>query len=310
MKGFFNFITKRGDTPVETRDYGKIYFALSAILFIGTMWAVLDEVTTRRPWKDYQAEYFTLSEQKWKDRLQQAIANVDSATLNTLQEELKAAQAKLQTPEYKNAAAQSDKIDNELLDANRDYTFAKSRADEAYYFWKRSVHEGHEDAAKKKAYDDNIAQMAKFNAKVTDLESKKKEFDDLMKKYNQDIKDVLAKLKPIRTDIENAMMKIERAHSSTIHIKQVMINNFDKSNFAIPKVRIDRCETCHLGYKDENMDSAAQPFTRHPRPELLKIHDPETFGCTPCHRGQGTALTAGMAHGDKDDRQQSVKLFE
>ncbi len=300
MKGFFDFITKRAETPVESRDYGKIYFALSAILFIGTMWAVLDEVTTRRPWKEYQDEYYTLSEQKWNERLQQAIANVDSATLNALQDELKAAQAKLQSPEYKNAATQSDKIDNELLDANRDYTFAKSRADEAYYFWKRSVHEGHEDASAKKSYDEDIALMAKFNAKVTELESKKKEFDDLMGKYNQDVKDVLAKLKPLRNDIENAMMKIERAHTASIQIKQVMINNFDKTNFAIPKVRIDRCETCHLGYKDENMDSAKQPFTRHPVQELLKIHDPETFGCTPCHRGQGTALTAGLAHGDDD----------
>jgi cytochrome c1 len=32
----------------------------------------------------------------------------------------------------------------------------------------------------------------------------------------------------------------------------------------------------------------------------LKIHNPETFGCTPCHRGQGTALTAGTAHGNED----------
>jgi mono/diheme cytochrome c family protein len=80
-----------------------------------------------------------------------------------------------------------------------------------------------------------------------------------------------------------------------------MRNDFDRSNFAIPKARIDRCQTCHLGWKDETMDDAPQPFTKHPEPELLKIHNPEVFGCTPCHRGQGPALTAGMAHG-KDDK--------
>ncbi|HLX13034.1 MAG TPA: cytochrome c, partial [Bacteroidota bacterium] len=42
------------------------------------------------------------------------------------------------------------------------------------------------------------------------------------------------------------------------------------------------------------------PYTQHPLPELLKIHKPEEFGCTPCHHGQGAALTEGGAHGNTD----------
>ncbi|TAK58319.1 MAG: c-type cytochrome [Bacteroidetes bacterium] len=300
MNGLFSLFSKRAETPVETRDYGKIYFALSALLFLGTMWAVLDEVTTRRPWKEYQDEYLRLSEQKWNERLQQAIANLDSTALKELQDSLQQAQGKLSSPEYKTAASQIAIIDEELLDANRDYTFAKSRADEAYYFWKKSVHEGHEDPGAKKKYDDEVTLMAKHNARVNELETKRNEHDALVKQYNQAVKDIQTKIKPLRAEIENALMKIERVHASTIQIKQVMSNNFDRTNFATPKARIDRCQTCHLGWNDENMDSVAQPFTSHPLPELLKLHNPETFGCTPCHRGQGTALTAGLAHGDED----------
>ena len=39
-------------------------------------------------------------------------------------------------------------------------------------------------------------------------------------------------------------------------------------------------------------------FTSHPNKELLKIHDPEKFGCTPCHGGNGAALSSvEKAHG-------------
>ncbi|MBI3195241.1 MAG: c-type cytochrome [Ignavibacteriae bacterium] len=300
MKGLFDLLSKRANTPVETRDYGKIYFALSALLFLGTMWAVLDEVTTRRPWKEYQDAYYTLSEQKWNERLQQAYANFDSAAYNELQKELEAAQARLESSEYKIASAEILKIDEQLLDANRDYTFAKSRADEAYYFWKKSLHEGDESQSAKKSYDDEVVLMTKYNAVVAELESKRKVHNELIKTYTLAVKDVQAKIKPLRADIENAIAKIERVHASTIQIRQIMSNNFDKTNFGTPKARIDRCQTCHLGWNDENMDSVAQPFTRHPVPELLKLHNTESFGCTPCHRGQGTALTAGFAHGDAD----------
>ena len=39
-------------------------------------------------------------------------------------------------------------------------------------------------------------------------------------------------------------------------------------------------------------------FTSHPNKELLKIHDPEKFGCTPCHGGNGAAVSSvEKAHG-------------
>ena len=43
----------------------------------------------------------------------------------------------------------------------------------------------------------------------------------------------------------------------------------------------------------------AQAFVSHPEPELLKIHDPEKFGCSPCHQGNGRATTSvEKAHGN------------
>lgn len=58
----------------------------------------------------------------------------------------------------------------------------------------------------------------------------------------------------------------------------------------------DRCTTCHRGIDNSLFQDAPQPFRTHPG-NLLKHHDPTTFGCTPCHQGQGVATTADAAHG-------------
>ena len=39
-------------------------------------------------------------------------------------------------------------------------------------------------------------------------------------------------------------------------------------------------------------------FTSHPNRDLLEVHDPERFGCSPCHNGNGVAITSvRKAHG-------------
>jgi mono/diheme cytochrome c family protein len=100
-------------------------------------------------------------------------------------------------------------------------------------------------------------------------------------------------------------------------IKQIHIK--DAANW------VDRCETCHLNtrapmpitaaalretlgatvgdlpaWSQDRIDAMPLPlFTSHPRPELLKSHDPERFGCSMCHNGNGVAITSThLAHGE------------
>ena len=75
---------------------------------------------------------------------------------------------------------------------------------------------------------------------------------------------------------------------------------------------VDRCESCHLGIREpvkltaaamapagKKPDEYARAFTSHPEPELLKTHDPDKFGCSPCHQGNGRATTSvEKAHGN------------
>ena len=76
---------------------------------------------------------------------------------------------------------------------------------------------------------------------------------------------------------------------------------------------VDRCESCHMGIREpvkltaasmspkggRSPTSTPQAFTSHPEPELLKTHDPDKFGCSPCHQGNGRATTSiEKAHGN------------
>src|SRR6185436_11276166 len=73
----------------------------------------------------------------------------------------------------------------------------------------------------------------------------------------------------------------------------------------VPEMRdlVDRCESCHLGIRSTMTIKAEdvggeKAFTSHPDPELLAIHDPEKFGCSPCHNGNGVAvINVDTAHG-------------
>src|SRR5258705_4464605 len=99
MKGIFNFFSRRAEPPVEPRNYSSVYLVLSGLLFLGTMWALVDEISTRRPWKEFQESYFKLSEKKWHEKLDEATTGFDSASYQQLKSELNDVEGKLKSPE-------------------------------------------------------------------------------------------------------------------------------------------------------------------------------------------------------------------
>jgi hypothetical protein len=93
---------------------------------------------------------------------------------------------------------------------------------------------------------------------------------------------------------------LNKVKSSPIEIRQ--INNPDAGI-------VDRCQSCYLGIREPvvltrkdmggERDRMARAFTSHPDMELLRIHDPEKLGCTPCHGGNGMQVASVQsAHGN------------
>jgi len=101
--------------------------------------------------------------------------------------------------------------------------------------------------------------------------------------------------------------------SMNVDIRQINVNpqNPTINNFGSGGL-VDRCQSCHLGTDPKLVPlgmtvtkadlglakSNDAPFASHPRQELLKIHDTDKFGCSPCHGGNGRALdSVERAHG-------------
>jgi mono/diheme cytochrome c family protein len=116
-------------------------------------------------------------------------------------------------------------------------------------------------------------------------------------------------------------------------------HGIDQIHIAEANNWVDRCVTCHLnvreplsvtvdglkrtlaetvtvpaatpdgqptkieGWPKAKIDSMPlELFVSHPNPALLKTHDPERFGCSMCHNGNGVAITSvELAHGTNHD---------
>ncbi len=299
LKELFNF-KKRLDLQIENRNYTNFYLIISIILFLSTAWAVIDEVITRRPWKDYQSEYNYLLQQKLQANYDELISLIDSSTVAGLHVELKKAESSLENEAYKNAVEELGNLQQEFVDATREWSFARSKSDAAYYEYKKGVHDGSPNQSLKDELKEIERSIAEYADSVSAIQNRINKANKFLATYTNKIAELNSEIKKIFIDADKVKLKLTRASAAPIEIKQVVIDDFEKTNFSELKARVDRCQTCHLGSGEPLMADAPQPFTTHPLPELLKIHNPEKFGCTTCHRGQGNALTTGYAHGDED----------
>jgi mono/diheme cytochrome c family protein len=291
---------KRAQTPIEQRNYSALYIVFSGLLFVATVWAVFDEVSTRRPWKAVQHSYHDLARQKVRERVDQAAAELDSSALRNADAAIQAAHDSMAGPVYQSLMKAYDVVLEQLADETREFQFAKSRGDEAYYFYKKSLHEGSENLKEKAKLEENERVMAGHQSAVTVLEGKRDSLLKLIGVYRTNLRTAQTTRTDLMKNLERWQTKLKTIEGMSLEIKQVMLADYDRNPFNDPKARIDRCQTCHLGWNEDVMEDAPQPFRKHPVPELVALHNPEVYGCTPCHRGQGPALTAGMAHGDDD----------
>src|SRR5207302_5588741 len=130
------------------------------------------------------------------------------------------------------------------------------------------------------------------NAEIGELLKPVTEKEELMDSYLSDhmVNLTAAQLLNLQNGVE----------SLTPAVRQINVNehaaNLEREDAA---QIVDRCESCHLGIREpvkltaasmslkgKKPDEYARAFTSHPEPDLLKIHDPEKFGCSPCHQGK------------------------
>jgi hypothetical protein len=313
--------------PVVTKSYAAHYVVAMLILVATMFWALWDEAFGQRPWKAYQ--------QEWQKRYLALLKDTRSKSAQSEKEVARSPEYQQLEQAYKEASdaakTRRDELQKRITDLNARilavqsvFTDRRAYANALNYetetdtsaSGKKSKQEKLDNYKKKKStveYPDGHREQYTFPV----LEEKYNELRDERTKLSAELGDVL---KPV-TEASTKMSQYVTDHMVDLTPTQIdglrkKTSEWDPKivqiNVAEANI-VDRCESCHMGAREplkltaasltpkgsRRPDEYAQAFVSHPEPDLLKIHDPEKFGCSPCHQGNGRATTSvEKAHGN------------
>lgn len=321
--------------PIVSRSTSGIVLVSALLMIASLAWALWDESYGQRPWKGIQQEFVKRYTRYLKSIRSDAGKSESEVKENpeyqALDVEAQAA-AERTTPRRKEIDAEVEKIQAKL-DAVTD-PFQNQRGKIVVTIYELETANG--DSARRK-YERKVAAQKEEPIEV-DLPAEdgsektvaqKLNFPQLEKLYN-DLRNGKAKLLSEKAELLKEPMELARKrddylknHVVSVTAKQVddLIRKNESFNFSIQGHQInvnefsvvDRCEICHLGVREpvnlkaeylapagpgKKPDDLARAFVSHPNKELLQIHNPDKFGCSGCHWGNGRATTnVEKAHG-------------
>ncbi len=272
--------------PDEKRSLRMIFFVSSMILVGTTVWALWDESVLRRPWIKYQTEFKQLEFDMVRQELERARKELNQpevqAKLQKLREELRWAEEAKRGPDYKAAVREVERRKLAYRDINQELRFTRSELDEAYYWFDKARHKGK---------DSGTEEAGSLEPHVGAAKQALEEAKQRVKEFDRRIQEVQDKIKRITAKHVRGQQRLETIRTRPLEVKQVVLEGMDKNEFDVFVLRVDRCQTCHLGIDRPGFENARPPFQTHPNREaILGTHPVNRFGCTVCHEGQGTAL--------------------
>ena len=301
--------------PVVHSSLSKPLFIWSAVLVLSMIWGLYDEVYGIRPWKGYQAKFEKLYSQYIKDlqtpESQHEAQIKASPQYKEMDAALKAEEAQALPLAQKNTD-QVNQLTPKVQALNDPFQEVRSHVGALTYqievgspsskeSLRKQIGELKAETHKEKLPDgEKMMTFDQMDQMLKDLKSQKAELlqknvvilakaNGLRKQRDQYLSDRISDASTTTLDsVSTSLSKFD------VHIRQIHIKDIDL---------VDRCESCHLGTREPVTLTAAAMggnavFASHPDKELLKIHDPENFGCSPCHGGNGVALSSvEKAHG-------------
>jgi mono/diheme cytochrome c family protein len=307
---------KEGEFDEHT-SYSFLFFMVSAVTLFVTLWAFWDDEYARRGYKVFQEQFFkeqfSIAENKWKENNAE-IKDKEKQINDSLGEKLN----KLAGDDNYNALVEEVRLKQIALDETKEKKkFAGSHVDEAYYYYKKAMHEGEN-------YDVQKATLHSFQEEVESWTPKIIEKQKIL----DEAENRLLAVKADQISLEKELANLTRQKSGLEltmdyykpfpffwrppEILQTVIPGFGVNAFKEIIYRVDRCMTCHISYQDEHYKDFKQPLKTHPNLEILiKKHPPERTGCTWCHLGQGTVTAPPEhAHGSHHETDQTVEVNE
>ena len=313
------------DDPIVSKSLAPHYVIAVVILMATLFWALWDEDFGQRPWKSFQ--------QEWKNRYSAFLKTARSQS-SASQKDVEAAgeylAVKLSYEQANQSAAPRIKeINEKLRDVGAKILAVQNVFTDRRAYVNASTYDI-ETETSSSARQRKQKNLDQYKQEVTTVEypdgSKQKyNFPQLEETYNElrnERTALSAELGELIKPVNDQKEKLDAYVSEhMVNLTPTQLTGLqDKTESWDPKIVqinvpeaniVDRCESCHLGIREPvkltavamslkgKPDEYARAFTSHPEPDLLKTHDPEKFGCSPCHQGNGRATTSvEKAHGN------------
>ncbi len=309
------------EDPIVNSSLALPIAVSSLLLMMSLLWALYEEGWGLRPWKNYQREFVQLYREALINlqpiRAREEKAVLASPDYKKLLKQAQQAEEKI-GPQLREIEEDERKLSVKLTTITKPFTNARSRIQAKIYEVETAV------GGKKEALQKELQELKEGPYEVQVLEEstgariqKQYTFDELEEEFGK-LKTEQGKLQTLKigllgtptrlrreleaykkmrlTGLTPAQMEglLERSDNFQVEIKQ--IHNAEMN-------LVDRCESCHLASREPVVLTAAEMgekpiFASHPNRMLLDIHDPEVFGCSPCHNGNGVGTTSiTKAHG-------------
>ena len=151
-------MAKRKEIPVEEKSYAVLFFILSALLGLVTIWGFWSETITRRPWKGLQEKFYQYEYEKTKIALE--LAEQDLPDLS----EVQVLDVK-QLAVFKGAVEDAKIKRDEALQERK---FVQSESDAINYKYQHALHEA---KAHHKESEGRKHSVKEWKVKLDELES-------------------------------------------------------------------------------------------------------------------------------------------
>lgn len=243
--------------PLEQTNLKRPFAVLSALIALSTAWAIYDEVSSRRPWKDYQEEFFALREAHLRADLKRAEQRLSAGEAG---QRLAAARAELQAAEqamsgspeqrqvYQAILATEEKARQEEVEAKLYLGFDKSKADALYYLVREARHEGgHGEAAHQAELEAKNKEIARRARILADAQGALRRATEARLAFQRRLDEARAKVDQLVKPAEEVRKRLASATSSSGRTTGL-------EQYWVPRLRnswggdtVDRCQNCHLG---------------------------------------------------------------
>ncbi|HKP88205.1 MAG TPA: c-type cytochrome [Blastocatellia bacterium] len=318
--------------PIADRSMSVPLLISSLLLILTMIWSLYDEVRGQRPWKQYQRDFVSL----YSDYLGKQVKDEqksDEQRVKDLPEYRELSRKASETeeavaPRVKEILTRTSQIDQQIADITPPFQDARSWLAAKTYQLETTESEGGKNSLRN-AIAKKKAEKIDFKIHNDDgrLEEKELTFTELEELYNKLVSEKArrtADFIKLNQPIVEARKKRDdflqnKLNGLSVQQVQGLQKKMDDFKYEIKQLNvgggqvIDRCESCHLGTREpltitktdlmwedpsEDEEKMAAAFVSHPSKDLLKVHDPERFGCSTCHGGNGRGTTSvEKAHG-------------